>query len=248
MSRVSVTSLEEGIFQLQINDPENQNRLDEELFSEWMAALSTITKESTLKVLIITGYKDVFCAGGSLEVLRQVATGKAEEKDLYTLPNLMLSFPVPIIGALSGHAVGGGLILALCCDILVAAQSSRYGVNFTNMGFTPGLGTTFLLPALVGYHFASEMILTGKLYKGRELKEKGLFNYVVPVEQVMDVALDIARRIAEKPRYVIELTKITLSLPRRQAFQDAMYREPLMHKICSTHPETAALIEANYLD
>ena len=248
MSKVLVTNLEEGIFQLQINDPENKNRLDEELFSEWMAALSTITREPTLKVLIVTGHKDVFCAGGSLEELRKLATGKAELKDLYTLPNLMLNFPVPIIGALSGHAVGGGLILALCCDILVASQSSRYGVNFTNMGFTPGLGTTSLLPALVGYNFASEMILTGKLYKGKELKERGLFNYVVPVEQVMDVALDMARRIAEKPRYVIEMIKDTLSLPRRQALQDAMSREHLMHKICFTHPDTLALIEANYLD
>nr|AGH69804.1 enoyl-CoA hydratase [Nostoc sp. 'Peltigera membranacea cyanobiont'] len=141
-----------------------------------------------------------------------------------------------------------GLMLGLCCDILVAAQSSRYGMVFTNMGLTPGLGMTSLLPALVGYHFASEMIVTGKLYKGRELKERGLFNYVVPVQQVMDVALDIARRIVEKPRYVIEMIKETLSLPRRQAFQDAMSREYLMYKICFTHPDTSALIEANYLD
>lgn len=138
-------------------------------------------------------------------------------------------------------------MLALCCDILVASESSRYGVNFTNMGFTPGMGTTSLLPALVGHHFASEMMLTGKLYKGRELKGRGLFNYVVPAEEVLDVSLDIARRIAEKPRHVIEMLKETLSLPRRQALQEAVSREHLMHKICFSRSDTAAHIESTYL-
>lgn len=250
MSKVSVTNLEEGIFQLKIDDPENQNRLSEKLLSEFIAAVKNLQNEPTLKVLILTGCKDVFCAGGSLEFLRKLATGKteAEEDYLFTLPNLMLNFPVPIIGALQGHAVGGGLTLALYCDILVANQSSRYGANFTNIGFTPGLGTTSVLPARVGYHFASEMILTGKLYKGRELKERGLFNYIVPVEQVMDMALDIARSIAEKPKYVLEMLKSTLSLPRRQALQATLFQEHLMHKICFTHSETVSLLEANYLD
>ncbi|HEY9830188.1 MAG TPA: enoyl-CoA hydratase-related protein, partial [Stenomitos sp.] len=84
MSKLSVTNLEEGIFQLLINDSENQNRIDE-FYSELVATLSTITKEPTLKVLIVTGHKDVFCAGVSLEFLRKLATGKAELKDLYTL-------------------------------------------------------------------------------------------------------------------------------------------------------------------
>ncbi|MGH2414367.1 MAG: polyketide synthase, partial [Microcystaceae cyanobacterium] len=212
MSKVSVINLEEGIFQLKIDDPENQNRLGEELFNELMAALKNLKNEPTLKVLVLTGCKDVFCAGGSLEFLRKLVAEKTEKKNLFTLPNLMINFPVPIIGALQGHAVGGGLTLALCCDILVANQSSRYGVNFTNVGFTPGLGTTSVLPAMVGYHFASEMIFTGKLYKGRELKERGLFNYVVPVEQVMDLAMHIARSIAEKPKYLLEMLKSTLSL------------------------------------
>lgn len=247
MSKVFVKSLEGGIFLIDINDPDNENRLNEELFFELMAALKNVSLEPTSKVVIVTGRPDVFCAGGSLDFLRKLARGEAQEQDLFALPNEILSFPVPVIGALQGHAVGGGLMLAVCCDILVASESSRYGVNFTNMGFTPGMGTTSLLPALVGHHFASEMIFTGKLYKGRELKERGLFNYVVPAQEVLDVALDIARRIAEKPRHVLEMLKETLSLPRRQALQEAMFREHLMHKICFSRADTAAHIEAAYL-
>jgi polyketide biosynthesis enoyl-CoA hydratase PksI len=246
MSNIYVTPTEEGIYQLKIVAPENGNRLSQELCAEFLTALASLTGEPSLKVLILTGGKDVFCAGATLEMLKQISIGSADVKDLL-LPEKILSFPAPVIGALEGHAVGGGLTLALCCDILVASESSRYGVNFTNMGFTPGMGTTSLLPVLAGHHFASEMILTGKLYKGRELRERGLFNYVVPREEVMEVALDIARRIAEKPRHVLEMLKNTLSLPRRQALQEAMFREHLMHKICFSRPDTAAHIEAAYL-
>lgn len=247
MSKILVTCAEEGIFQLKIDDPENENRLSEELFSEFIGTLANLATEATLKVLMLVGNQDVFCAGGSLEFLGKLAAGKVTEKNLFVLPNQMLNFPVPIIGALQGHAVGGGLTLALCCDSLVASQSSRYGMNYTNMGFTPGMGTTSILPVLVGHHFASEMIFTGKLYKGKELKDRGLFNYVVPADEVMDLALDLARRMAEKPRHILEMLKDSLSLPRRQALQEAMSREHLMHKICFGYPETASLIEATYL-
>jgi polyketide biosynthesis enoyl-CoA hydratase PksI len=247
MSKVFAESLEEGIFLLNINDPDNKNRFNDELLFELIVVLKNLSLESTLKVVIVTGCPDVFSAGGSLEYLRKFAREEAQAKDLFVLPNEIFSFPVPVIGALQGHAIGGGLILALCCDILVAAESSRYGVNFTNMGFTPGMGTTSLLPILVGHHFASEMILTGKLYKGKELEERGLFNYVVPAEQVLEVALNIARRIAEKPRHVLEMVKGSLSLPRREILQEAMFREHLMHKICFSRSDTAAHIDATYL-
>ncbi|MBN3888589.1 MAG: enoyl-CoA hydratase/isomerase family protein [Nostoc sp. JL31] len=246
MSKILLANLEDGIFQLQIDDPENENRLSEELCDELMTALTHLATEPSLKVLILSGRADVFCAGASLDTIKQVVSGNADVKDL-SLPNQLLSFPVPIIAALQGHAVGGGIALALYCDILIASENSRYGLNFTDLGFTPGMGILSVLPAMVGHHFASEMLLTAKLYKGKELKGRGLFNYIVPAEEVMTLALDMARRIAEKPRHVLEMVKDTLSLPRRQALQAALSREHLMHKICFGVPGTLAHIEAAYL-
>lgn len=246
MSKILLTNLEDGIFQLTMDDPETENRLSEELCNEFMISLTRLATEPSLKVLIVSGRSDVFCAGATLNVIKQVASGNADVKDL-SLPDRLLSFPVPIIAALQGHAVGGGVALALYCDILIASETSRYGVNFTTLGFTPGMGVLSVLPALVGHHFASEMILTGKLYKGRELKGRGLFNYIVPSEEVSTLALDMARRIAEKPRHVLDMVKDTLSLPRRQALQAALSREHLMHKICFGVPNTLAHIEAAYL-
>ena len=243
---VTMTCVGDGIFRLNMDDPQNENRLSDQLISAFSVALKDVAKEPTLKVLLITGRKDVFCAGATLEVLKELTNGTTDAKDLL-LPHHLLNFPVPIIAAVEGHAVGGGLVLALYCDMVVAAERSRYGLNFTHMGFTPGIGTTSLLPALVGYSFASEMLLTAKFYKGRELRDRGLFNYVVSADEVLKVALELAQRIAEKPKHVLELMKDTLALPRRRALQEALSREHLMHQVCFSRPDTALRIEEMYL-
>lgn len=243
---VNVSCLEDGICQINLNDPANDNRLTDELVDNFLKALAECAETPHLKVLLLTGLPDVFCGGASLDVLQQLLQGETEVKDLL-LPTQLLKFPVPIIAAMEGHAVGGGLLLALCCDVIIAAEESRYGVNFTSLGFTPGMGTTSLLPALVGPLFAHEMILTAKLYKGRELQGRGLFNDVVPKQEVMEVAMDIARNIAEKPKHVLEMLKDTLALPRQRALQEAMSREHLMHTVCFNHPETMSIVKDMYI-
>lgn len=137
--------LEEGVYCLRMDDPARENRLTDEVVEGLMTHLRELASEPAVRVLLLRGRADVFCAGGTAELLREVVQGRRVVKDL-VLPDLMLSFPVPIVGALEGHAVGGGLALALCCDITVAARESRYSANFADMGFTPGMGTTGLLP------------------------------------------------------------------------------------------------------
>ncbi|AGY58071.1 polyketide synthase [Gloeobacter kilaueensis] len=242
-----ISCLEEGIYRLQMDDPAAQNRLGHELAAQLCTALADLAQEPALRVLLLAGRADVFSAGGSLEVLEQLASRQMEERELFALPDRLLHFPMPVIAVLEGHAVGGGLVLALCCDLLVAASECRYGFNFTELGFTPGMGATTLLPLLVPSTLAAEMLLTARLFRGSELAARGLFNAVVPAAAVPDAALDLARRIALKPRHVLELLKETLALPRRQALQEAMVREQWMQRLCFNHPDTHRHIQENYL-
>lgn len=246
-SRVSISQIEEGIFQVAINDAEGQNRLSDELAQELIAGLDALGREPLLKVALMTGRSDVFCAGRTLNLIKGLVTGEAAESDCYTVQEKMLTLPAPIVGALEGHAVGGGLVVALCCDVLVAAEERRYSMNFTDMGFTPGAGSTSLLPLLAGHHFASEMLMTAKYYKGRDLKHRGFFNEVVPAREVVPAAMDLCRRMAVKPKHVLELLKETLAAPKRKAIHDAMAREALMHQRCFSHPESIARIEEAYV-
>ncbi|HJZ96743.1 MAG TPA: polyketide synthase [Candidatus Solibacter sp.] len=235
----------EPVALLRIDDPATNNRLSERLCAEIEEALADLAGNRAIRVLLLSGSPRVFCAGATIESLRRIAGGEFHVRDLATARRI-LEFPVPVVAAVEGHAVGGGLLLAACCDITVASESSRYGVNFTDLGFTPGMGATALLPSLLGPQFAAEMMFTAKFYKGRELKHRGLFTHVVPSAQVLPRARGIADRIAVKPRHVLEMLKETLALPRRMALQGAVARESLMHRICFALPGTAKLIEDAY--
>jgi polyketide biosynthesis enoyl-CoA hydratase PksI len=172
-----------------------------------------------------------------LETLDEIAAGNFAVKDLQ-LPAQLLSFSAPVIGVLQGAAVGGGLALALYCDITVAAVERRYGFNFTALGFTPGMGMTGLLPALVGASFAAEMLLSARFYSGAELQRRGLFTHLLPAAEVRPFALDLALQMIDKPREVLALTKAALAAPRRQALEAALEQEDTMHRICFSRPET----------
>lgn len=235
-----------GVAEVTLDDAEHENRLSDRLCDELLIALGRLAEQPTVNVVILRGRRDVFCAGATLEALQRVLSGRLHVKDLL-LSRPLLEFPVPVIGALEGHAVGGGLVLALCCDVVVAARDRRYSMNFAGMGFTPAMGSTALLPAAVGGNTAAEMTLTAKYYKGHELSGTGLFNYVVPADEVFATALALAQRIADKPRQVLELIKESLSLPRRQLLAAAMSREHLMHAVCFGRPEVSHIIADTYM-
>lgn len=249
MSDVTEIDLGHGVRQLQMGEPDDGNPLTEASTAEFMDVLDRVAAAPDAKVILLTGGREVFSRGASLGSLRRLATGETELKRHYEWahPLRLLECPLPIVAAVEGHAVGGGLMLALCCDMVVACEASRYGLNFTSLGFTPGMGTTRLIPALVGHGLAMEMILTGKYYKGRELVNRGLFNAVLPRDKVHGAAVDLAHRIAERPKHVIEMIKRSLVDVRLRAFREAALQEPLMQRICFDHPETLSMIEANYL-
>jgi polyketide biosynthesis enoyl-CoA hydratase PksI len=242
---ITTTDLGGGVARLAFDDPPRKNCVDGAVCAALIEALDALSADPSVKVVVFTGTRAIFCAGGTMETVQKFVAGEIDPiVPLST--RRMAAFPLPIIAALEGSASGGGLTLAMCCDILIAAEEQRYGLNFTSMGFTPGDGSMALAPLMVGYQMASEMLCTGKFYRGRELRGTGLFAHVVPQAEVMPLALDIAGRIAEKPRHVLTLVKEELALPRRRALEEAVLRERLMHQICSARPETRSDIDDRY--
>ncbi len=160
----------------------------------------------------------------------------------------MLDVPVPTIAAMQGHATGGGLALGLCADIVVLAKESRYGASFMNMGFTPGMGMTRLLEHVLSPAIAQELLYTGEFRKGVEFIGAAGINYILPKSQVCAKALEVAARIAEKPRCSLELLKRTLSVRRRQAFEESRTLEAMMHSISFMQDEIRDRIEGEYVE
>jgi polyketide biosynthesis enoyl-CoA hydratase PksI len=236
----SAQLIEPRIWQITIDDGQGVNSLRPDDPEPILHLLAQAHADPETRVVLIRGRQDVFLTGADAVALRDFCGSPARRRQ--TLVNHLslgkvVDFQLPVIGALEGHAVGGGLAFALAlCDITVAAEGSRYGFNFSDLGFTPGMATTSLVPALVGHSFANEMILTGKRYRGSELAGRGLFTHVLPKERVLPHALDVARRMTEIPRRTLELMKGTLASRRLQLIHAARVDEELMHKLTLDDP------------
>ena len=239
---------EKGIAVVTMEDRERSNIFSDKLINDLIAVIDELEQEHTPSVMVLKGLPDVFSGGAEKQTLLDLSDGKLLVKDLLVSERL-LNTPFPIIGAVEGHAMGGGLLMAVCCDIVVAAAESRFGAVFMNMGFTPGMGCTTLLQELVGPYVANEMMFTGKRYKGRELAEKGTnINYILPKTKVVPKAMDIALQISEKNVKSIYLLKYTLSAKKKKLLIDARLQEDLMHQLSFSFPETKEIIKSFYVE
>ncbi len=242
---ITQTQDDQGIVTLTMQDRKGNNALGVEFVEALFEELHKLSNNRDAKVCIVKGLEDVFCAGGDQEMLLDLADGNVAPTDIM-LSRAMLEVPIPTIAAMEGHAVGGGLALGLCCDIVLMAKESRYGCSFMNMGFTPGMGTTRLLQYAVGEFIAAEMMYGGEFFRGSHFEKNSNINYILPRKKIMRKATQIARRIAEKPRFALELLKNDLSIPKRRAFEESRIHEAAMHQICFSEPETIKLIKENY--
>jgi polyketide biosynthesis enoyl-CoA hydratase PksI len=244
--RMVLTSEPSGVCVLKMNDRSGRNIFSAEFISEFLDALEEMQRASRPKVLILCGLQDVFCGGAEKKALLDLCDGKAAVRDLVICERL-LEAPFPVIAAMEGHAIGGGLAVGFCCDIVIAAHESRYGAVFMSLGFTPGMGTTTLLAELVGPFLASEMMFTGKRFRGSELEGRGThINYILPRAEVLPKARDIAEQIAEKDERSISLLKHALSVKKMKLLVDARLQEDLMHRISFSFPETRRTINELY--
>jgi enoyl-CoA hydratase/carnithine racemase len=199
-----------------LNRPDNRNSMTEDLLEGVAAAVAQVRQDSEVRCVIITGKGRSFSAGADFR--SQVQRGSGERE---LLPNersfamyqpflSVLSIEVPVIGALNGHAIGGGLGLALVCDVRVANRDAKYGANFVRLGLHPGMATTYFLPRFVGIPRAAELLLTGRLISGAEAAEYGFANYAVAPDEVLPKAQEIAREVAGCAPIAVRWTKRSL--------------------------------------
>jgi enoyl-CoA hydratase/carnithine racemase len=219
---------------------------------QWVArcatALAELAADATVRVIILTGHGRYFSAGAS----RQALTNEGERDALLDYvaraAPILLGTPVPIVAAAAGHAIGGGLLVALWCDIVALAEESLYGVNFMQLGFTPGMGATHVVQEAFGGPLGRELLLTGRLVTGREIIEAccPLSHAVLPRARVMDRALSIARSIADAPRQSVERLKRNLADRRHEGLERVLQAEAADHAHLFADPAISTEIEQRY--
>jgi enoyl-CoA hydratase/carnithine racemase len=211
----------DGIGVLTLNRPD-RNAMTPELLDAFARTSAAARADAEIRALVVTGTGKSFSAGADLKVgLQRGGDELAPAERSYAMYEPFLSLldvEVPIVGALNGHAIGGGFGLALVCDLRIAALEGKYGANFVALGLAPGMAITQLLPRLVGVARASELLFTGRLVDGAEAERLGIVNRAVPAAQVLAESLTLARAIAANAPFAVRATKAAL---RRSVTLDA---------------------------
>ncbi|OBI10669.1 crotonase [Mycobacterium sp. E2462] len=222
MPAVELTTLDDGIALITLNRPDRLNAIDGALIDGVDAALDEVAARD-VRVAILTGAGRGFCAGADLS-----GTGEPWTRPKPTTPAFKVNYDaqvrlatlftriyeldVPVVAAVNGVAVGGGLAFALVSDVRIAAEQARFGSAFIKAGFSSmDMGTSYLLPKIVGAGVARELMLTGRIIDAAEAYRIKLVHQVVAPDDLLPAALDLARSIAANNAYGVWQTKIGLN-------------------------------------
>jgi 2-(1,2-epoxy-1,2-dihydrophenyl)acetyl-CoA isomerase len=202
--------MRDAVSLITLNRPESLNALNTEVGQEFKTAIGEAC-ESGARAIIVTGAGRAFCAGGDLREMQKIAEREGKVEAFFDEPLRLLNecillirrTPVPFIAAVNGAASGGGCNLALACDLVIAGEGARFNQAFVKIGLVPDLGGTFILPRLVGWKRAAELMMTGDVVTARRVLEMGMINGVVPDDELMAQAFAMAKRLAKAPTVAI---------------------------------------------
>ena len=192
-------SIKEGLAIITINRPKKLNALNKQTIKELHEAFSNLEDDISVKVIAITGSGEkAFVAGADISEFANFTVdngGKLAAKGQELLFNLIENFSKPVIAAINGFALGGGLELAMACHFRVASDNAKMGLPEVSLGVIPGYGGTQRLPQLVGKGKAMELIMTAGMITADKALASGLVNYVSPLEELMPLVEKLANRI-----------------------------------------------------
>lgn len=195
-----------------VNRPEYRNAINAETLAEISDALER-ARNGPCGVVVFTGAGDkAFVAGADIRALKEKTPREVLNPGLQDLYNQIELFEKPTIAAVNGYALGGGLELAMACDIRIASDRAKLGLPETGIGIIPGAGGTQRLSRLVGKGRAKYMILTGAILTAEEAERWGLVEMVVPHERLMSVVEEIAKQILSKAPLAVRMAKIAVNV------------------------------------
>ncbi|TDR36317.1 acyl transferase domain-containing protein [Tahibacter aquaticus] len=224
---VSATAQANGVLLIEMHDRDAKNMFSDALVAGINEAFAHAAS-LPYRAVVLGGYDNYFASGGTKESLLAIQAGTAKFTD-FKIFQLAQLCEVPVIAAMQGHGVGAGWSLGMFADIVLFGEGSHYVSPYMSYGFTPGAGSTLMVPHKLGHDLGRESLLTAHEYVGRELRERGMAQAVLPREQVLAEALALAQRIARTPRSHLVNFKQQWTAQLRARIEDTYQRELAMH-------------------
>ncbi len=244
--RLKATLSNEGVLTITLHNPDLLNALDQQMAAE-ARELRKLYDNHQIRVIVVTGHGRVFSAGGDLNYLDSL-TRMSEERVISEMRPFYRSFldlvlyDVPSIAFINGHAVGAGLCFALACDFIMVNEEAKIGVNFVKLGLAPGMAAEWVMRRLPPV-LANEMLLTGRIYRARELQQWPVFNYLGPAERLTDQVQELAAELAGNSSRAIRFTLDNLR-DRTRPLEQVLDRQAQAQADCAVNGEVQGAIVA----
>ena len=222
-----------------LNRPEALNALNSKLVQEVGSALVELDGDQEIGAIIITGNEKAFAAGADIKEMADKNFADVLLENMFGEINAVFaSIRKPIIAAVSGYALGGGCELAMCCDIIIAAENAKFGQPEINLGVIPGIGGTQRLTRLIGKNKAMDMILTGRMMDVTEAESAGLVSRIVATDDLLDTAVEIADSIADKSLPSVILAKEAVNRALESSLAEGLvFERRAFHSLFATEDQ-----------
>lgn len=240
-----------GVGRIVLDRPATLNSLTFEVYGELRDLFRHVGTESGVRAVTITGAGKGFCSGGDREEIISQLFGRDAE-DVYKFARMtcdlveaMRGCPKPIVAAINGACVGAGAIVAMASDFRYAVPEAKFGFVFTKVGISGAdMGATFLLPQIVGWTKATELLMTGDVFPAEEALRIGFLNAIVPAAELEKKTSEVAAKLAAGPGFGIAMTKTLLNKQLGASLSQALEAEAQAQALCMLHPDFKVAYEA----
>ncbi len=222
MSVISVA--DQGVLTLTLARPEKKNALSAAMYQQLSAALQRASNDEQIRVVLLTGSPDCFCAGNDLADFLAGGSLNHEHPTVQFL-HLLSQFDKPLVAAVAGLAIGIGTTALLHCDLVYATADARFQLPFTALGLCPEAASSLLLPRLIGYQRAAQYLLLGDAFNGEQALQMGLVNQLATQAELPALARQKALQLAALPAQAVQQSKRLLKQPLQQQIQHVLHQE-----------------------
>ncbi len=237
---------------VRLNRPQALNALNAALAREVVAVLGEADRHPDIGAMVITGSEKAFAAGADIREMAEKDFSAVFSDDLFAEWDGLLSLRTPTIAAVAGYALGGGCELAMMCDIIIAADSARFGQPELKLGVIPGMGGTQRLVRAIGKAKAADLILTGRMMDAAEAERSGLVARVVPADRLIEEALGVAHAIARHGRLATRMAKEAINRAFETSLAEGLsFEKRAFQSLFATHDQSegmAAFLEKRQPD
>ena len=219
-----LTHIEDGVMTITLNRLERKNSITSAMYAVLADAIAQAENDPAIRVAVLQGHETVFSAGNDIgDFLNQPPSG--QDSPVFRFLRSIAGFPKPLVAAVCGPAVGIGTTMLFHCDFVYAGDNAAFSMPFVNLGLCPEAAASLLVPQMLGYHRAAEVLLLGEPFMAEAALEVGLVNRVVPPMEANGVARSIARKLAVKPPSSLAETKRLMKTSMQRQVLEQMAQE-----------------------